>query len=231
MAGERDTGVPIEFPDVDHGAEWTAPNGLVYRYVDQAEDGTPFNDGHWVLVGALGPIGPSGRPGPPGTDGRYPTIDRSTGHWTYNWSTVNKDGNEIDQSAPSNYPAQGVLRLLGIVGNTSDLPDPTRSTMGDCYFVSDGSTAGDLYVIVFHEERDENGAPIPDNQKWVNMGQLGLEGPKGPEGERGERGQTGKAICEVVDVLPTGSAWEPGTIFMEKNTNHLFIAIEPQGIS
>ena len=223
-------GLPVDFPsDPSHGDTFEV-NGLVYVYVDQDEGGNKFKEGHWNLVGIQGPTGPSGNPGRAGTDGRYPTIDRKTGSWIYNWSDVDKDGNEIDSSSPSNYPAQGVLRLLGIVAKVGDLPDAKKANMGDCYFVSDGSTAGDLYVIVFHEDRLEDGTPDTKFQNWVNMGQLGLEGPKGAVGDKGDRGETGKAICEVVDVLPTGS-WEPGTIYMEKNTNHLFIAIEPQGIS
>jgi len=229
MAGVKDLGTAVEFPQGVHGETWEAPNGLTYEYCDQDDDGNLFKEGHWTLVGQKGPIGPSGNPGRAGTDGRYPTIDVSTGQWIYNWSDVDKEGEAIDQATPSNYPAQGVLRLKGIVGDVGALPLSTRADMGDCYFVSDDSTAGNLHVIVWHDERDENGVPIKDNQVWANMGQLGLEGPNGPKGPTGGRGPTGKALCEVVDVLPTG-AWEPGTIYMEKNTNHLFIAIEPQGV-
>ena len=230
MADLRDIGTPIEFPsDPGHEQVFLAPNGLTYIYYSQDDEGNPYKEGHWTLVGQNGPTGPSGRPGPAGTDGRYPTIDPSSGEWIYKWTELNRDGEEVDHQTPSNYPAQGVLRLKGIVGSTDNLPDEEDASMGDCYFVSDGSTAGDLWVIVFHDYKDDQGAPDSSKNQWVNMGQLGLEGPRGLEGVKGERGEPGKAICEVVDVLPTVT-WEPGTIYMEKNTNHLFVAIEPQGI-
>lgn len=223
MAGVKDSGTAVEFPQGVHGHNWEAPNGLTYVYYDRDENGVEYKEGHWTLVGQKGPIGPSGNPGRAGTDGRYPTIDVNTGQWIYNWSDVDKDGVEADHSTPSNYPAQGVLRLKGLVAKPGDLPPFEDSFKGDCYFVSDGSTAGDLHVHVFNDE----GTPPPTD--WVNMGQIGLQGKRGPEGDKGDRGEVGKAICEVVDVLPTGS-WQPGTIYMEKNTNHLFIAIQPQGV-
>ena len=72
MADVRDIGTPTQFPDnPTHGDEALLDNGLVYRYVDQDEDGQPFKEGHWDLVGTQGPTGPSGRPGPAGTEGHY----------------------------------------------------------------------------------------------------------------------------------------------------------------
>lgn len=227
MADVREIGTPAEFPPDAHHHQVVTINDLEYMYIDRDEEGREFKEGHWVLVGVQAPSGPSGPAGQAGTDGRYPTIDPKTGQWIYNWSIVDKDGDAIDKNEPSNYPAQGVLRLKGLLANEGQLPRPETCLLGDCYFISDNSTAGDLYVIPFHDERDADGNVDSSKNEWVNMGQLGLEGPKGLPGDQGERGETGKALCEVVDVLPSGS-WEPGTIYMEKNTNHLFIAIEPQ---
>ena len=207
---------PVDFPDrPKHGDQFTS-NGRVYVFVAE-EDGTTFTEGHWDLIGELGPQGPQG---PAGHEGKHPVVDPDTGTWVYKYTD---DGFDYDKD--SEYPAQGVVRVLGVVNNKNLLPDAKKSNKGDAYFISredvDGG-ASHLWMIPYHDEGNAYNV-------WLDMGKLGASGARGPKGVQGlpgENGKDGKAVAEIVDVLPVGS-YEEGKIFMERGTNTVFIAITP----
>lgn len=211
-------GNKVDFPSsASHGDQFEA-NGRVYVFVAE-DDGVAFSEGHWDLVGELGPEGPRG---PAGHEGKHPTIDPETGTWVYKYT---EDGLDYDKN--SDYPAQGVVRVIGVVDSTSRLPEAKDCNKGDAYFINNEDVDGGashLWMIPYHDEG-------PGYNSWIDMGRLGAQGQRGergPSGFNGEPGKDGKAIAEMVDYLPVQS-YEEGKIFMERNTNTVFIAIDPAG--
>ena len=101
------------FPDSpSHGDKFESPNGLTYVYKAKDSDGNDI-PGYWTMLGYPGPPGPQGPQGPGGLAGSYPTINETSGTWDLAHQEYDKDGNLVERKEPSNYPAQGTVRVLG----------------------------------------------------------------------------------------------------------------------
>ena len=98
-------------------------------------------------------------------------------------------------------PAGAAFSIIGLIANTSQLPDP--STVPDNYAYMVGTSAPyDLYVQV---------VPEGEPQQWLDAGQVeGVVGPQGPAGPQGEMGATGPHGPAATIQVATVTALEPG---------------------
>ena len=92
------------------------------------------------------------------------------------------------------YLDQYGIKIVGIVAESIDLPDPQtyEGNYGDAYAVGDEAPY-DYYVFT----RPFEGEEYP---QWFDIGTFPLAGPEGPEGPAGETGETG----------PRGVGWLSG---------------------
>lgn len=98
-------------------------------------------------------------------------------------------------------PAGAAFSIIGLIANTSQLPDP--STVPDNYAYMVGTSAPyDLYVQV---------VPEGEPQQWLDAGQVeGVVGPQGPSGPQGEKGDTGPQGPAATIQVGTVTTLEPG---------------------
>lgn len=98
-------------------------------------------------------------------------------------------------------PAGAAFSVIGLIANTSQLPDP--STVPDNYAYMVGTAAPyDLYVQV---------VPEGEPQQWLDAGQVeGVVGPPGPIGAQGEKGDPGPQGQAATIQVGNVTTLEPG---------------------
>lgn len=213
-----------------HLQEYTSPGGLTYFYTF-SDPTDPNSPGYWTMLGYPGPPGPLGPQGPGGLTGSYPTINYETGTWDLAHQEYDKDNNLIDINEPTDYPAQGTVRVLGVVGY-GGLPTPSGQNLGDAYYVEEYDDDGiaitsKLNVIPYHDHKFSNGNVDTGKNRWVEVGNTGALGPQGEQGEQGPKGDPGGSFIEVVDYFPAGALYQEGQMLMELSTKTIFVAVNP----